>query len=147
MLGEPVRSVVVRTRESSLSSWKCRCAQAARDRGPTPARRGTVPPAVECVQKPRATDPFVAVQPDTTSWEVPALAIVEGTLLGIEPFATFAGSDGFISVPDIDGDGFHQENTIADPARSGLTQEQFDAVLLLGPESVLRTGKPYDSTQ
>lgn len=96
---------------------------------------------------PQATDPFAEIQPDTSSWEMPALAIVEGTLLGFEPFATFAGTGGLMSVPDPEGDGFHQENAIADPARSGLTQEQFDAVLLLGPESLLRTGQPYNSTQ
>jgi hypothetical protein len=96
---------------------------------------------------PRATDPFVAVQADTISWEEPALAILEGTVLGSEPFATFASTRALMTVPDTDGDGFHQESAIPDPARSGLTEEQFDAVLLLGPLDTLRTGEPYSSEE
>ncbi len=38
----------------------------------------------------QALNEFVAVQPDVASWQTPALAIVKGTRLGAEPFATFA---------------------------------------------------------
>jgi hypothetical protein len=85
---------------------------------------------------------FIAVQPDAASWQMPALAIVEGTLLGVEPFATFNFTDTLLTVPDADGEGFHQEQVSADPARSGLTQEQFDAVLLLGPVDEMRFFEP-----
>jgi hypothetical protein len=93
---------------------------------------------------PKESDPFILVQPNIMSWQMPALAIVNGTVLGLEPFATFASSGMQISVPDRDGQGRHQENVPPDPRRSGLTQEQFDAVLLLGPQASLRTGKPYN---
>lgn len=96
---------------------------------------------------PRATDPFVAVQGNTISWEMPALAMLEGTVLGLEPFATFASASGLMTVPDADGEGFHQESAIPDPARSGLAEDQFDAVLLLGPLDNLRTGEPYRSKE
>jgi hypothetical protein len=95
---------------------------------------------------PKATDEFLAVQPDIEKWEMPALAVVKDTVLGIEPFATFANTDTTLSVPDGDGKGMHQEHVAPDPTRSGLMQEQFDAVLLLGPESSLREGHPYNAT-
>jgi hypothetical protein len=79
------------------------------------------------------SDGFIAVQPDAASWSTPALAIVDGTVLGLEPFATFNFPDTELTVPDPDGEGFHQEQVSADPTRSGLTQDQFDAVILLGP--------------
>jgi hypothetical protein len=93
------------------------------------------------------SDDFVAVQPDAASWPTPALAIVAGTVLGLEPFATFNFKDTLLTVPDADGDGFHLEQAAADPARSGLTQEQFDAVLLLGPAEDMVFVEPFGSTQ
>jgi hypothetical protein len=77
-------------------------------------------------------DEFAAVQPDVASWQTPALAIVQGTRLGAEPFATFAVKDMVVTVPNADGSGTHQEPGLLDPGRSGLMQEQFDAVLVLG---------------
>jgi hypothetical protein len=74
---------------------------------------------------------------------MPAFAIVGATRLGVEPFASFADTDSRMLVPDSDGEGFHPEHVPPDAARSGLMQEQFDAVLLLGPQDGMREGKPY----
>jgi hypothetical protein len=93
------------------------------------------------------SDDFIAVQPDSAAWRTPALAIVAGTILGLEPFATFDFKGVSLTVPDADGDGFHQEQVSADPARSGLTQEQFDAVVLLGPSDDMEFIEPMGSTQ
>ena len=81
---------------------------------------------------PQTRDEFAAVQPDVASWQTPALAIVQGTRLGAEPFATFAPKDSIVTVPNADGNGTHEEPGLLDPGRSGLMQEQFDAVLVLG---------------
>jgi hypothetical protein len=80
----------------------------------------------------QARDEFATVQPDVASWETPALAIVKGTRLGAEPFATFAPKDTILTVPNADGNGTHEEPALLDPGRSSLMEEQFDAVLLLG---------------
>lgn len=78
-------------------------------------------------------DELATAQGDVTQWSTPALAVVAGTPLGAEPFATFAPTDTLVSVPDADGDGEHTEQVLPDPARSGLTQEQFDAVMAVVP--------------
>jgi hypothetical protein len=96
---------------------------------------------------PKAIDEFVEVQPEIESWAMPALSVVSGTTLGLAPFARFANTDTVLSVPNADGEGTHLEHVSPDPARSGLMQEQFDAVLLLGPQDGLRKGRPYDSAQ
>ena len=83
----------------------------------------------------QARDEFAAVQPDVASWRTPALTIVKGTRLGVEPFATFAPKDTILTLPNADGNGTHQEPGVLDPGRSGLMQEQYDAVLVLGPSS------------
>ena len=93
------------------------------------------------------SDDFVTVQPDSAAWPTPALAIVEGTVLGLEPFATFDFKGVSLTVPDAGGEGFHQEQVPADPARSGLTQEQFDAVILLGPSEGMEFIRPIGSDQ
>lgn len=69
---------------------------------------------------------FAAAQPDVASWKTPALAIVE-------PFATFVLKDYILRIPNADGKGTHEEYVLPDPGRSGLTQGQFDAVLVLSP--------------
>src|SRR6185295_11281218 len=83
----------------------------------------------------QARDEFAAVQPDIVSWRTPALVIVKGTRLGVEPFARFAPRDTILTLPNADGKGTHQEPGLLDPTRSGLMQEQYDAVLVLGPSS------------
>jgi hypothetical protein len=82
---------------------------------------------------PVPVDELATAQGDVAQWSTPALAVVAGTPLGAEPFATFAPTDTLVSVPDADGDGEHTEQVLPDPARSGLTQEQFDAVMALAP--------------
>jgi hypothetical protein len=79
------------------------------------------------------SDEFIRVQPDIEAWSTPALATVKDTVLGAEPFATFAPKDTGIWVPDASAEGGHSEYVLPDPARSGITQDQFDAILLLGP--------------
>ena len=86
------------------------------------------------------SDEFVDVQSDIKAWPRPALALVAGTTLGLEPFATFSPKDTRLWVPDANGG--HPEAVRPDPARSGLTQEQFDAVLLLGPAGSMVTSEP-----
>jgi Haem-binding uptake, Tiki superfamily, ChaN len=80
-------------------------------------------------------DALAAVQPDVASWQTPALTIVKGTRLGVEPFATFAPKDGILTLPNADGNGTHQEPAVLDPERSGLMQEQYDAVLVIDPSA------------
>jgi len=86
------------------------------------------------------SDDFVTVQSDIKAWPTPALALLAGTTLGLEPFATFSPKDTRLWVPGANGG--HPENVRPDPARSGLTQDQFDAVLLLGPASSMVTSEP-----
>ena len=90
------------------------------------------------------SDDFVAVQPDSEAWTTPALAMVDGTTLGLEPFATFSPKGTRLWVPDANGG--HPEEVRADPARSGFTQDQFDAVLLLGPADSMVTSEPRDQS-
>ncbi len=92
--------------------------------------------------KPLASDPFIAVQPDIEDWAMPSITVVEGTRLGLEPFATFEGFGaeddvGGLVVPDEEGGGFHVERVAPDPERSGLLQEQFDGVVILGAAAEL----------
>jgi hypothetical protein len=91
---------------------------------------------------PAPADLVGRVQPDVAQWATPALAVVAGTRVGAEPFSTFAPTDALLTVPDADGDGEHYERVAPDPARSGSTEEQFDAVLVLAPSSELPFGDP-----
>jgi hypothetical protein len=97
---------------------------------------------------PYVSDPFIEVQPETTTWTMSALTIVGGTLLGVEPIASFeATGDTELAVPNADGNGFHTERVSPDPKRSGLTQEQFDALILLGlSEEMVEVG-PFGAAQ
>jgi hypothetical protein len=95
---------------------------------------------------PYVSDPFLEVQPETATWTMPTLTIVAGTVLGDEPFATFeATSDTDLMVPNANGDGFHTEQVSPDPERSGRTEEQFDAVILLGSSFEMQEVEPADS--
>jgi hypothetical protein len=91
---------------------------------------------------PAPIDLVSKVQPDVAQWTTPALAVVAGTSVGAEPFSTFAPTDVVLTVPDADGDGEHYERVSPDPARSGFTEEQFDAVLVLASSSELPFGDP-----
>jgi hypothetical protein len=90
---------------------------------------------------PLPADLAATAQPDIAQWTTPALAIVAGTPIGAEPFATFAPTDTLLTVPDADGKGQHYERVPPDPARSGLTEEQFDAVLVLAASAELPFGE------
>ena len=90
---------------------------------------------------PVPADELAAVQPNVAQWSTPALTTVVGTPIGAAPFARFAPTDTLVFVPDADGNGGHQEHVLPDPARSGSTQEQFDAVLVLAPSSSLPFGE------
>jgi hypothetical protein len=91
---------------------------------------------------PAASDLVSRVQPDIARWATPALAIVANTRVGAEPFSRFAPTDVLLTVPDADGDGEHLERVTPDPSRSGLTEEQFDALLVLAPSPELPFGDP-----
>ena len=71
-----------------------------------------------------------------------AMLAYAGTPIGTQPFATFAPTDTLLTVPDADGEGEHYERVSPDPARSGLTEEQFDAVLVLAASAELPFGEP-----
>jgi hypothetical protein len=90
---------------------------------------------------PLPADVVAAAQLDVAGWKTPALAIVAGTPIGAEPFATFAPTDTLLTVPDADGEGEHYERVPPDAARSGLTEDQFDAVLVLAPSEQLPFGE------
>jgi hypothetical protein len=90
---------------------------------------------------PLPADLVATAQPDVAQWTTPALAIVAGTPIGAEPFARFAPTDTLLTVPDADGVGEHYERVPPDPARSGLTEEQFDAVLVLAASPDLPFGE------
>jgi hypothetical protein len=54
------------------------------------------------------------------------------SVTGPSAFATFALKDLVVTVPNGARSGTDQEPGLLDPGRSGLMQEQFDAVLVLG---------------
>jgi len=76
------------------------------------------------------TDP-ATLQPDISSWEVPSLAPIHGTPLGVASFRSYYPHamgrirDGVV------------EKFYVDPIHSPAMQEQFDAILYLGPPSEL----------
>jgi hypothetical protein len=66
---------------------------------------------------------FIAMQPDLGSWRVPGLAAIKGTALGAKPLATF------FQLPPAPG-----WNTLT-------MEDEFDAMLYLGPRESLTTAK------
>jgi hypothetical protein len=82
-------------------------------------------------------DPLISIQPDVASWETFSLTMVKDTVLGLEPLESFL-TPGKWSIGFKDDKGqTHMEEVRPDPERSGLMQEQFDAILTLGPASSL----------
>lgn len=72
------------------------------------------------------------VQPNVASWRVPSLTLVAGTLLGRTPFDTYASeASGFAAAPGL--------APRAPATASGVSQmqDQFDAILYIGPVSGL----------
>ena len=75
------------------------------------------------------------LQPDIGSWSPPNLAIIANTPLGRVPLGFYTALDLFEQFGIPGPDGKVRIDARADEARSGLMQEQFDAVLNLGPPS------------
>ncbi len=73
---------------------------------------------------------MASLQPDVAGWNPPKLAVIRGTLLGEASFLFYYPDDIYIRRPD---DSWEQVK--ADPNRSPLMQDQFDAILYLGPQS------------
>lgn len=81
------------------------------------------------------TNSFVdpaTLQPDVATWQPPRIALLQGTPLGGAPFVTFQP----VSVI-VDG-----QRVPVDPALSPTMEEQFDALLYLGPPSAMRSSLP-----
>ena len=70
------------------------------------------------------------LQPDIASWVAPKLALIEGTPLGTASFLFYYPDDIYVRRPDKSW-----EQVKADPQRSPLMQDQFDAILYLGSQS------------
>jgi hypothetical protein len=71
---------------------------------------------------------MTALQPDVATWTAPQLALIQGTPLGLASSVFFYPDDIYIRRPDNSW-----EQVKADPRRSPLMQDQFDAILYLGP--------------
>lgn len=71
---------------------------------------------------------LTALQPDISTWSAPKLTVLEGTPLGQASFLFYYPDDIYIRRPDNTW-----EQVKADPKRSPLMQDQFDAILYLGP--------------
>jgi len=87
-----------------------------------------------------ASDELINIQPEIASWETPSLALLKDTVLGQSPFTTVYQSKVTINYPDTSGK-LKEETVSIDPMRSGLMQEQFDAILILGPESNMKLSR------
>lgn len=70
------------------------------------------------------------LQADIAGWTAPKLAVIAGTPLGLTSFRFFYPYDIQIRRPDDTW-----ETVSSDPERSPRMQEQYDAILYLGPES------------
>ena len=71
---------------------------------------------------------LAALQPDISTWSPPKLTALAGTPLGQASFLFYYPDDIYIRRPDNTW-----EQVKADPKRSPLMQDQFDAILYLGP--------------
>jgi hypothetical protein len=76
------------------------------------------------------TDP-AALQTDVSSWRRPSLVSIHGTLLGVASYRSYCPHP-LISMRDGAVEKFY-----VDPVRSPVMQDQFDAILYLGPPSEL----------
>jgi hypothetical protein len=88
-----------------------------------------------------STRNLVELQPDIATWTLPKLALLANTPLGQAPWVFFSPSDIQVRRPDNTW-----EKVKADPARSPLMQDQFDAVLYIGPESSITYSKVSKET-
>lgn len=79
------------------------------------------------------------MQPDVAKWVPPKLALLRDTLLGMASATNYYGSgDVYVTVDREKGT---EERTRADPTRSPKMQEQFDAIMYLGPPSAMTRTK------
>lgn len=83
-----------------------------------------------------STSNLAELQPDIATWTPPKLALIAGTPLGQASFIFYYPDDIYIRRPD---DTWEQVK--ADPKRSPLMQDQFDAVLYIGPKSSITYSK------
>ncbi|WP_114815151.1 hypothetical protein [Paraburkholderia kururiensis] len=79
---------------------------------------------------------LATLQADVTSWPTPSLAHIRGTPLGEASFASYYPHAMFTK-----HDGVTVEIYV-DPIRSPVMQEQFDAILYLGPPPALTWSQP-----
>lgn len=79
---------------------------------------------------------MTTLQPDVATWTPPKLATLAGTPLGQASFLFFYPDDIYIRRPDNTW-----ERVKADPKRSPLMQDQFDAILYIGPKSSITYSK------
>ena len=75
---------------------------------------------------------FSNLQPDVASWPIPSLAILHGTTLGAAPFPFFYPHQMMIFWRDASGQVI-SETVGPDPKRSPHLEDEFDALLYLGP--------------
>jgi hypothetical protein len=83
-----------------------------------------------------STSNLAELQPDIVTWTPPKLALLAGTSLGQASFLFYYPDDIYIRRPDNTW-----EQVKADPKRSPLMQDQFDAVLYIGPKSSITYSK------
>lgn len=83
-----------------------------------------------------STRNLAELQPDIATWTPPKLTLLAGTPLGQASFLFFYPYDIKIRRPDKTW-----EKVKADPKRAPLMQDQFDAVLYIGPESSITYSK------
>lgn len=76
------------------------------------------------------------LQPDIAGWVAPRLIRVAGTPLGLASYRFYYPHDIYIRRADNTW-----EQVSSDPARSPLMQDQFDAILYIGPESSITYSK------
>jgi len=82
---------------------------------------------------------IVPLQDDIAQWPAPALARISGTPLGAVPFTRY---NPFSQQFTLAADGKRQQVPAPDPTLARPMEEQFDAVLYLGPPSTLRMSQP-----
>jgi len=87
-----------------------------------------------------ANDFAQSIQPDVSSWEIPSFVYLKDNMIGLSPFTTFYPHKVFLGYEDSEGK-LRRENVGADPMRSGLMQDQFDALMTYGPTSSITFSK------
>jgi hypothetical protein len=84
------------------------------------------PELVFAIGAPTSAD-LSRIQPDTASWPAPSIALLKDTLLGQAPFASFYAARAGRDAPSV----------VGEPWDSLPMQNQFDALLYLGPPDTI----------